>query len=166
MAASRIISFALVLFCLSNSRSSKTIRFFFPGLRSLGSGRWLADSKNLPSISDLSVWVFAISSPFYRILKKAFEEQLSKEAIVRLLDNETEIMNLNISPGHNFTGPGTKLDRRLNRDGTPMNRVDRAAYYHDLCYAKHPDTKTRNEICDREMLKELSQITDPSLRER
>jgi len=75
-------------------------------------------------------------------------------------------------PGHNFTGPGTKLDRRLNPDGTPkewskpVNRVDRAAYYHDLCYAKHPDTKTRNEICDREMLKELGQITDPSLRER
>jgi len=22
-------------------------------------------------------------------------------------------------PGHNFTGPGTKLDRRLNPDGTP-----------------------------------------------
>ena len=75
-------------------------------------------------------------------------------------------------PGHNFTGPGTKLDRRLNPDGTPkewskpVNRVDRAAYYHDLCYAKHPDTKTRNEICDREMLKELGEITDPSLRER
>ena len=75
-------------------------------------------------------------------------------------------------PGHNFTGPGTKLDRRLNADGTPkewskpVNRVDRAAYYHDLCYAKHPDTKIRNEVCDREMLKELGHITDPSLRER
>jgi len=63
-------------------------------------------------------------------------------------------------PGQNFTGPGTKLDRRLNPDGTPkewskpVNRVDTAAYYHDLCYAKHPDTKTRNEICGREMLKE------------
>ena len=75
-------------------------------------------------------------------------------------------------PGHNFTGPGTKLGRRLNADGTPkewskpVNRVDRAAYYHDLCYAKHPDTKTRNKICDREMQKELGQITDPSPRER
>jgi len=73
---------------------------------------------------------------------------------------------------HNFTGPGTKLDRRSNPDGTlkewskPVNRVDRAAYYHDLCYAKHPETKTRNEICDRQMLKEVGQITDPSLRER
>jgi len=45
-------------------------------------------------------------------------------------------------PGHNFTGPGAKLDRRLNPDGTPrdwskpINRVDEAAYHHDLCYAK------------------------------
>ena len=34
-------------------------------------------------------------------------------------------------PGHNFTGPGTKLDRRLNPDGTPrdwskpINRVEK-----------------------------------------
>jgi len=74
-------------------------------------------------------------------------------------------------PGHNFTGLGAKLDRTLNPDGTPkewskpINRVDRAAYCHDICYAKDPDTKTRNEICDREMLKELGQITDPSLTE-
>jgi len=34
-------------------------------------------------------------------------------------------------PGHNFTGPGNKLDRRLNPDGTPrdwskpINRVEK-----------------------------------------
>lgn len=46
-------------------------------------------------------------------------------------------------PGHQFTGPGTKLDKRLNADGTykPINRVDNAAYNHDLCYAKNQDTK-------------------------
>jgi len=75
-------------------------------------------------------------------------------------------------PGHNFTGPGTKLDRRLNPDGTPrdwskpINRVDEAAYLHDLCYAKNQHTRTRNKICDREMQRELAQITNPSLRER
>ena len=43
-------------------------------------------------------------------------------------------------PGHNFTGPGTKLYKRLNPDGTPkewskpINRVENAAYHHDLCY--------------------------------
>ena len=75
-------------------------------------------------------------------------------------------------PGHNFTGPGTKLYKRLNTDGTPkewsipINRVDNAAYHHDLCYSKHNDTKTRNEVCDRTMFGELSGIVNPTLRER
>ena len=39
---------------------------------------------------------------------------------------------------HNFTGPGTNLEARLNPDGTPkedskpVNRIDEAAYKHDL----------------------------------
>ena len=75
-------------------------------------------------------------------------------------------------PGHNFTGPGTILYKRLNSDGTPMkwsmliNRVDNAAYHHDLCYAKHDDTKARNEVCDKTMLSELNGIVKPTLRER
>jgi len=75
-------------------------------------------------------------------------------------------------PGHNFTGPGTRLDRRLNSDLTPkewskpINKVDTAAYHHELCYAKHQDRKTRNELCDKEMLQELDEIDKPSLRER
>jgi len=42
-------------------------------------------------------------------------------------------------PGHNFTGPGTKLNKRLNPDLTPkerskpIKRVDKAAYHHDIC---------------------------------
>ena len=75
-------------------------------------------------------------------------------------------------PGHNFTGPGTKLYKRLNPDGTPkewsipINRVDNAAYHHDSCYTKHDDTKTRNEVCDKTMLNELNGITYPTLRQR
>ena len=75
-------------------------------------------------------------------------------------------------PGHNFTGAGTKLNKRLNPDGTPkkwslpINRVDNAAYYHDLCYSKHDDTKTKNDVCDKTMLGDLSEIVNPSLRER
>ena len=75
-------------------------------------------------------------------------------------------------PGRNFTGPGTKLYKRLNQDGTPKewsiptNRVDNTAYHHDLCYSKHDDTKTRNEVCDKTMLGELSGIVNSTLRER
>ena len=44
--------------------------------------------------------------------------------------------------------------------------MDEAAYYHDICYAKNLDTRTRNEVCDRDTLRELAQITNPTLRER
>ena len=69
-------------------------------------------------------------------------------------------------PGHNCIGPGTKLYKRLNQDGTPkewsipINRVGNAAYHHDLCYSKHDNTKTRNEVCDKTMLAEVSSIVN------
>ena len=75
-------------------------------------------------------------------------------------------------PGHNFTGLGTKLKKRLNPDLTPkkwsmpVNRIDTAAYHHDICYLKNDDTTTRNAVCDKNMLKELGGIYNPSLRER
>ena len=74
-------------------------------------------------------------------------------------------------PGHNFTGSGTKLYKRLNPDGTPkewsipINRVDNAAYHHDLCHSKHDHIKTRIEVCDKTMLGELNAIVTPTLRE-
>ena len=75
-------------------------------------------------------------------------------------------------PGYNFTGPGTKLHKRLNSDGPPqkwsisINRVETAAYHHDLRYSKHDDTKTGNEVCDETMLGELNGIVNPTLRKQ
>ena len=46
-------------------------------------------------------------------------------------------------PGHNLTGPSTKLKKRLNPDLTPkkwskpINRVYKAVYHHDVCYLKN-----------------------------
>jgi hypothetical protein len=71
-------------------------------------------------------------------------------------------------PNYNFAGPGTKLNKRLNPDLTPkepINRVDEAAMHHDICYLKNKDTKTRNEVCDKNMLRDLN-ILNPSIRER
>jgi len=74
-------------------------------------------------------------------------------------------------PGHRLTGPGTRLDRRLNSDNSPkswsrpINRVDSASYRHDLEYAKHSDVAKRNET-DRKMIKELDSMEKPTLRER
>ena len=87
----------------------------------------------------------------------------------KVINNLPVEMNL---PGHNFTGPGTKLNKRLNPDLTPkewskpINRVDKAAYHHDVCYLKNDDTTTRNAVCDRNMLKELEGIYNPTIRER
>ena len=73
--------------------------------------------------------------------------------------------------GHDFTGPGTNLHERLNPDGTPkpssqpVDRVDLAAYHHDLSYAEHSDTPNRN-IADEVMVRELDSIENPTLRER
>jgi hypothetical protein len=74
-------------------------------------------------------------------------------------------------PGMNFAGPGTRLDLRLNPNGTPqefslpVDRVDEAAYRHDMAYAAFSDTKTRN-VADRIMVAELNEIPNPTLRER
>ena len=75
-------------------------------------------------------------------------------------------------PGHNFTGPGTKLNKRLKPDLTPkewskpVNCVDKAAYNHDVCYLKNNDTATRNAVCDKNMLKELKGIYNPTIKEK
>ena len=56
-------------------------------------------------------------------------------------------------------------------DGTPeefsqpVDRVDLAAYHHDLEYAKHSDTANRN-VADRIMVQELDSIENPTMRER
>jgi len=74
-------------------------------------------------------------------------------------------------PGMNFAGPGTRLDLRLDSSGRPksdslpIDRVDEAAYRHDMSYAAFPDTKTRN-VADRVMVSELDEIPNSTLRER
>lgn len=37
-------------------------------------------------------------------------------------------------PGHNFTGPGTRLTERLERGDEPVNRVDALSLHHDIRY--------------------------------
>lgn len=64
---------------------------------------------------------------------------------------------------HNFTGPGTKLDKRLDKDkkplpsSIPINEVDRAAYYHDLAYENMKDLPSRR-IADNAMIDDLDAI--------
>jgi hypothetical protein len=74
-------------------------------------------------------------------------------------------------PGMRYCGPGTRLDLRLDIDGNPLpgndpiDRVDKAAMKHDIAYSKHDDLRHRNQA-DKEMLKDLINIEQPTCRER
>ena len=69
-------------------------------------------------------------------------------------------------PGNNLTGSGTKLNKWLYSDATPkewsipINRVDNAAYHHDLCYSISDDAKIANQVCGKTMLNELNEIKE------
>lgn len=74
-------------------------------------------------------------------------------------------------PGHRFTGPGTKLEKRLDKNNKPLahskplNRVDETSMHHDLCYRDNKSRQGRN-MCDKQMLDRLKTIKKPSIRER
>lgn len=46
-------------------------------------------------------------------------------------------------PGYRFCGPGTKLDKRLQRNDQPINRVDLACREHDIQYSQFKDNESR-----------------------
>src|SRR5437773_1604492 len=74
-------------------------------------------------------------------------------------------------PGMQYCGPGTRLDLKLNNDGTPkpgfepVDREDEAAMKHDWEYSKHDDLRHRNKA-DKEMIKDLLEIEAPTRREK
>lgn len=51
-------------------------------------------------------------------------------------------------PGYRYCGPGTKLDKRLQRGDPGINPLDEACKQHDIAYAQHKDTPSRN-LADR-----------------
>jgi len=61
--------------------------------------------------NNLQVFGKSLFQPEYRIIKKAFEEKLPKEEIIRLFDNQDEIMALNVSPACIVEEMAKNLDR-------------------------------------------------------
>jgi hypothetical protein len=74
-------------------------------------------------------------------------------------------------PGHRFTGPGTKLHKRLDKNDQPLphskpkNRVDETSMKHDICYRDNKG-KQGHTRCDMQMVARLRKIHKPTLRER
>ena len=54
----------------------------------------------------------SLFQPKYRILKKALEEKLPKEAVIRLFDNQQEIQKLNVSPSALIEEMAKNLNRK------------------------------------------------------
>ncbi|ESO98467.1 hypothetical protein LOTGIDRAFT_174278 [Lottia gigantea] len=73
-------------------------------------------------------------------------------------------------PGHNYTGPGTRLDLRLDENDIPkpgeepVNRVDAAALKHDILY-RNKDVTFRHQA-DKQMIDELENIPNPTFKEK
>ena len=51
-----------------------------------------------PDYNNINIFGKSLFQPEYHILKKAFEEKLPKEVIIRLFENQSEITDLGISP--------------------------------------------------------------------
>jgi len=68
----------------------------------------------------------SLFQPEYRIFKKALEEKLPKEAVIRLFDNQKEIQKLNVSPSALIKEMAKNLNKKLDIDCEPegTNHVD------------------------------------------
>ena len=86
-------------------------------------------------------------------------------AVTRALNALTDVCGELHMPGHNFTGPGTNLKKKMKPDGTwrarhaPLNSVDLASFHHDVAYSKAEDSLDRM-AADEAMLDELQDILE------
>ena len=73
---------------------------------------------------------------------------------------------------HNFVGPGTNLNIRLNTDNSPkewskpIDKDDEIAYLHDLAYKEAENNLEKKHEADKIMLQQLDSITDPTIKEK
>ena len=81
-------------------------------------------------------------------------------SILNNILNSGKLPELHI-PGHNYTGPGTKLKERLLRGDEPVKQLDKAAQFHDMAYAIFKDTKDRH-IFDNKLQDEAFEIAKSS----
>lgn len=99
--------------------------------------------------------------------KSTFVSAKTGKGVINDILNSGYLPELHL-PGHNFTGPGTKLRKRLLRQDKPVNKLDAAAKEHDMEYAIFKDTKDRH-IFDKKLQDKAAEIMiDPqsSFREK
>lgn len=77
-------------------------------------------------------------------------------------------VELHIPGGYQYCGPGTKLQKRLNRGDPGINKLDQACKEHDIAYSKHSDSTNRS-IADKVLAEKAWQrvkSSDASVGER
>ena len=85
----------------NHSLLSKGIRGLIIGKSGCGKTTSLINLLLRPGALDynnINTFGNSLLQPKYHILKKAFEEKLSKEVIIRLFENQNEITDFGISP--------------------------------------------------------------------
>jgi hypothetical protein len=85
---------------------------------------------------NLQVFGKSLFQPEYRIIKLAFEKQLSKEAILRLFEIQDEIMNLNLSPALVLEEMAKSLNVKANIECKFFERADDVPDPRDLSSEK------------------------------
>ena len=60
-------------------------------------------------------------------------------------------------PGHQFTGPGTHLEKRLKRGDQGINQLDRIARQHDIYYSKAKNLRDK-WAADKKMVKAIDAL--------
>ena len=61
-------------------------------------------------------------------------------------------------PGHNYTGPFTRYEKRQKRGDKPVNRVDALSEKHDYVYWKHRDNQLKLTQADMAYVAGATQI--------
>ena len=87
-------------------------------------------------------------------------KERSGKGLVNDLLNSGKLPEMHL-PGHNFTGPGTRLKERLIRGDQPKNKLDEAAMLHDMAYAMFKETKDRH-VFDKKLQEDAFKIAKDS----
>lgn len=122
------------------------------------------DEKIIDILTNLLLWTILTSVTRLCLDTILFRAVAANKSLLGYFLHTLSSSELHM-PGHNFTGPGTDLSKRLQPDLTwkkgcePVNLVDEAAYAHDVAYFK-ANTSISREAADLDLIDSMESILD------